>query len=74
MAIEVVKDKSSLAKEAAEDDVLWSIKVALDIVNTLNVEHEPDTVSNDVGGFNSNDSLAIAALLLEQYKDNKSNA
>ena len=68
MAIEVVKNRTSLAKEAAEDDVLWSIKVALDIVNSLNIE---DDNEKSIAEFNSSDSIATASLLLEQYRSNK---
>ena len=65
MAIEVVKDKVSVAKDLAEDDVLWAINVALDIVNSINAEKE---VGDDLIKFESGDSLKIASMLLEQYR------
>ena len=42
MAIEVVKGKSELNRENAEDSVLWALHSALDVVRTLNTEVDDD--------------------------------
>ena len=70
MAIEVVKDKSSIAKERSEDDVLWAIKVALDITSSLNNEQSAGSDESEALGMEH--SLRIASMLLEQYKENNS--
>jgi len=63
MAIEVVKGKSELNRENAEDSVLWALHAASDVIRTLNTE-----VDDDDELFSIKDTLLIASMLLSELK------
>jgi hypothetical protein len=62
MAIEVVKGRTELERENAEDSVLWALNAALDVVRTLNTEVEDDEL------FSNTDTLFVASMLLSELK------
>ena len=65
MAIEVVKGKSELNRENAEDSVLWALHSALDVVRTLNTEVDDN---DDELLYSKSDTLFIASMLLSELK------
>ena len=65
MAIEVVKGKSELNRENAEDSVLWALHAASDVIRTLNTEVDDD---DDDELFSIKDTLLIASMLLSELK------
>lgn len=65
--IEVVKGALETNREMAEDNVVWALNTALEVVNNLNV----DSNDNEESMSNS-DALLVASMLLSELKNTNS--
>ena len=62
--IEVVKGALETNREKAEDNVLWALNTALDVVQNINSD-----LSDESGAMSNGDALFVASMLLSELKN-----